>query len=120
MDSFFFSGAFGLPLKRPDVFISVRSKDLNFASMKRDDLSGKYTYHCTKNNTDVFISTETSSNLNGTKYYLIYKNDAWYITNENHFDGKNFYPMVFGAFLSFKTTGLRTLRQDEMIICFID
>ena len=71
--------------------------------MKRDGLSGKYKYHSTKNNSDAFVSTQTSTALDGKQYYLIHRNGTWYITNEKHIDETSH---IFSAFLCFHTKGL--------------
>ena len=75
----------------------------------RSGLSGRYQYHCTEDNADIFradrpgIFIPRRVGLTGENLFLIYRNGFWFITNEHNvhkeIDNK------FGAFLQVQTTG---------------
>ena len=50
----------------------------------RDELSGRYDYHSTKNNSDIFVRYESIPELEGSEFYLIRRNGYWFITNEKY------------------------------------
>ena len=66
----------------------------------RSGLSGRYQYHCTEDNADIFRAALPVENL-----FLIYRNGFWFITNEDNVHKK--IDNKFGAFLRVQTTGLK-------------
>ena len=56
----------------------------NFWIPNREELSGRYNYHSTKNNSDVFVRDGPISKLEGSQFYLIRRNGCWFITNEQY------------------------------------
>ena len=64
--------------------------------VEKNQLSGRYKYHSTKDNADIFVREGPVLGLVGKRFYLIYRNGCWIITNE-------FY--AHDGTLSYKTCG---------------
>ena len=68
----------------------------------REELSGFYDYHSTKNNSDIFVRNKPVSSLEGSQFYLIRRDDFWFITNEKYALDETISDDSFRAFLRSK------------------
>ena len=89
------------------------------ANEGRTGLSGRYEYHSTKSNADIFVRPAGTYAFAGEHFFLIYRNGFWYITNQEY----AFYEPVgrqpnFGAFLRLKTTGTQNSRAKQSLSHF--
>lgn len=75
---------FGEAFKR-DIYISVKIQD---GKSPKNDLSGRYSYVSNKNNADTFVREEFVPSLEKTQFVLLYRNEFWFITNEEYYLGK--------------------------------
>ena len=93
------------------LYISVETTEgFNQGRVNRHGLSGRYEYHSTKHDSDIFVQPAGINALEGDHFYLIYRNGFWYITNEV---GKEPWEPDFGAFLRLKTTGTSNIWVEQ-------
>ena len=72
--------------------------------VNRRGLSGRYEYHSTKYDSDIFVQPAGINALEGEHFYLICRNGFWYITNEVGREPVGWKPDS-GAFIRLNTTG---------------
>ena len=90
------------------IYISVKTTEgYDLGHVHRSGLSGRYKYHSTDDNADIFRAARLGDvYLHGEHFFLIYRNGFWFITNErfgpnNNADKNN----KLGSFLRVQTTG---------------
>ena len=101
---------------------SLRSKG-------REQLSGRYIYHSTKNSVDIFVRNAISKyhfgsgprmfGIAGSEFFLICRNDYWFITNEKYAFGEKIFDESFSSFLRLKIEGLITKTVSYLLNLWI-
>ena len=86
----------------------------------REQLSGRYIYHSTKNNVDIFVRNGPRMfGIAGSEFFLICRNDYWFITNEKYAFGEKIFDESFSSFLRLKIEGLITKTVSYLLNLWI-
>ena len=83
---------------------SLRFDKIMKNSLCKENLSGRYIYHSTENNVDIYVRDGRAFGLVGDSFFLIYRNGFWFITNELYACNGKFSNKI-GGFFRLKTKG---------------
>ena len=70
----------------------------------KESLSGRYTYHSSKDNIPLFVREGSAFGLVGRRFFFIYREGHWMITNQLYVFNERFSNKL-GAFLRLETKG---------------